>query len=72
LCAGAPEQFPTTTVAQQLPETGTKNVGANTAAQAGQIVGPLSGDYSCTVSDKLNSLLEHQIRERDERGRPIA
>ncbi|MHB2208424.1 hypothetical protein [Methylobacterium sp. CM6257] len=61
-----------TTVPEQLPETGSKNEGANTAAQAGQIVGPLSGDYSCTMSDKLHALLKRQIRERDGRGRPIA
>jgi CheY-like chemotaxis protein len=58
LCAGAPEQFPTTTFTEQLLETGSKNEGADIAAKASQIVEPSSGDYSCTMSDKLTALLE--------------
>jgi hypothetical protein len=66
LCAGAPEQFPTTTATEQLLETGPKNQGADLAAQASQIVEPSSGDYSCTMSDKLTALLERlKAHQRD-------
>ncbi|MGT2482341.1 hypothetical protein ACU4GR_33710 (plasmid) [Methylobacterium oryzae CBMB20] len=66
LCAGALEQFPTTTATEQLLETGPKNQGADLAAQASQIVEPSSGDYSCTMSDKLTALLERlKAHQRD-------